>query len=134
MGPKMFCLSVIFLFKRFLLYVSFFSAEETILYCKDVHGLMKQLEIHYDTPQWRSFIDSNKSSLKAVVLHNWNQYASFPMVHSVTLKETYKDFALILKKIKYEDHGWMICGDLKILGMLFGKKLGYTKYLCFVCM
>ena len=29
-------------------YVLFFSAEETILYCNDVHGLMKQLGIHYD--------------------------------------------------------------------------------------
>jgi len=78
-------------------YVSFFSTEETILYCNDVHELMKQLGIHYDTHQWRLFIDSNKSSLKAVLLHNWNQYASLPMAHSV-------------KKIKCEDHGWMICG------------------------
>ena len=89
---------------------------------------------NYDTLQWRLFIDSNKSSLKAVSLHNWNQYASLPMAHSVTLKEKYDDLALILKKIKYEDHGWMICGDLKVISTLLDQQQSYTKYPCFLCM
>ena len=115
-------------------YASYFTAEETILYCSNVHGLMKQVGIEYDPSQWRLFIDSNKCSLKAVLLHNWNEFASLPVAHSVTLKEKYNDLALILKKIKYEDHGWMICGDLKVIGTLLGQQAGNTKYPCFLCM
>ena len=56
------------------------------------------------------------------------------MAHSVTLKEKFYDLALILKKIKYEDHGWMICSDLKVISTLLGQQQGYTKYPCFLCM
>jgi len=83
-------------------------------------------------PQWWLFIDSLQSRLKAVLLHNWNELASLPLAHSVTLKENHKDLAIILLKIKYQEHGWIICGDFKILSTLFGQHLGFTKYACFL--
>jgi len=39
---------------------------------------------------------------------------------------------LILNKIKYSDHAWTICGDLKVISMLLGQGEN-TKYLCFLC-
>jgi hypothetical protein len=46
----------------------------------------------------------------------------------VRLKESYENLALVLTKLNYKDHGWMICGDLKVLSMLLGQQSGYTKY------
>ena len=36
---------------------------------------------------------------------------------------------MLLTKIKYDEHKWMVCGDLKVLRIL----QGYTKYPCFLC-
>jgi hypothetical protein len=35
--------------------------------------------------------------------------------------------------MKYKEHGWLICGDLKVLCMLLGQQPGYTKFPCFLC-
>jgi hypothetical protein len=83
--------------------------------------------------EWRLFTNSSKRSLKAVLLHNGNNYASFPIDHSVHLKESYENLGLVLIKIGYTAHDWMICGDLKVLCMLLGQQAGYTKYQCFMC-
>jgi hypothetical protein len=81
----------------------------------------------------RLFIDSSKGSLKAVLLHNGSKYASVPVGHSVHLKESYENLALVLIKLNYTDHRWIICDDLKVLSMLLGQQSGYTKYPCFLC-
>ena len=90
------------------------------------------------------FIDSSKRSLKALLLHNTNKCAPIPVAHSVTLKEEYANIdvcssdlyaniELVLNKIKYRDHKWQICGDLKILTMIVGQQSGFTKFPCFLC-
>lgn len=88
----------------------------------------------YKSAEWRLFIDSSKVSLKCVLLHNGNKFASFPIGHSVQLKESYSTMKLVLAKVKYEDHKWVICGDLKVLSMLLGQQGGYTKFPCFLCL
>ena len=40
----------------------------------------------------------------------------------------------ILDKIKYAEHEWVICGDLKVLSILLGQQGGNTKYPCFLCL
>jgi hypothetical protein len=35
--------------------------------------------------------------------------------------------------MKYHEYNRYLCGDMKILGMLFGKQGGYTKFPCFLC-
>ena len=40
----------------------------------------------------------------------------------------------ILDRIKYTEHEWVICGDLKVLSMLLGQQGGNTKYPCFLCL
>lgn len=39
---------------------------------------------------WRLFIDSSKRSLNCVMLHNGNNFAFLPFVHSTTLKRNYE--------------------------------------------
>ncbi|KAI6657156.1 hypothetical protein LOD99_15942 [Oopsacas minuta] len=40
----------------------------------------------------------------------------------------------ILRVIDYRAHNWNICGDLKVVSLLLGLQLGYTKHMCFLCL
>lgn len=119
---------------RETVFVPYFAQDENLVYCKDIPGLMGEFGVKYDSNQWRLFIDSSKRSLKAVLLHNGNTYASVPVGHSVHLKETYDNFASLLDRICYNEHKWLICGDLKVITMLLGQQSGYTKFPCFLCL
>ena len=81
----------------------------------------------------RLFIDSSKRSLKYVLLHNRNIYGCIPIRDSVTMTEEYKNIKLILERLKYGDHQWLFCVDLKMMNFLLGQQGGYTKYPCFLC-
>jgi len=65
---------------------------------------MTELLVTYNATEWRIFIDASKRSLKAVLLHNGNRYASVPIGHSVQLKESYENLFMLLKNIKYNEH------------------------------
>jgi hypothetical protein len=39
---------------------------------------------------------------------------------------------LLLEKIQYEEYNWNIYGDLKVIALLHGLQLGYTKFCCFL--
>ena len=52
--------------------VQFFLMEGDLVYCNDIDGLMVALRITHDPDEWRLVIDSSKTSLKAVLLHNGN--------------------------------------------------------------
>ena len=82
---------------------------------------------------WRLFIDSSKRSLKCVLIRNGNQYGSIPIGHSVTLKENYENIKIVLERLKYCVHQWLICVDLKIMNFLLRQQGGHTKYPCFLC-
>ncbi|GFV38650.1 uncharacterized protein TNCV_4412041 [Trichonephila clavipes] len=75
----------------------------------------------------------SKRSLKAVLLHNGNRYASVSVGHSVHLKECCENLEFILNKLSYTEHKWTICGDMKVISMLLGQQSGYTKFPCFLC-
>jgi len=111
------------------------SKESSFVYCNNVNGLMNELAPDvYKDDEWRLFLDSSTRSLKAVLLHNTNVYAPIPLAHSTELKESYEDIQLVLNKIKYAEHKWLVCGDLKILTVILGQQFGYTKYPCFLCL
>ncbi len=76
----------------------FFAMSDTICYCSDVEGLMSSLGVEHNTEEWRLFIDSSKTNLKAVLLHNGNKYASVPVGYSIHLKETYETMSLLPEK------------------------------------
>lgn len=48
------------------------------------------------------------------------------------MKEQYENLAIILAKIRYEDHQWLVCGDLKIISMILGQQGGFTKLPCYL--
>jgi hypothetical protein len=55
---------------------------------------MQKFTIEYEVNEWQLFIDSSIRSLKAVLLHNGNNYTSLPVGHSVHLKESYENLEL----------------------------------------
>ena len=112
----------------------FFSSVKDLVYCADIGQLPLKLGVpQYETNNWRLFIYSNKQSLKCILLHNGNQFASVPIAHSTTLKEKYETVKYVLEKIGYDQHKWFICVDLEIVNFLLGQHSGFTKYPCFLC-
>lgn len=110
-----------------------FSMDKDLCFCNDIKGLFDDLGMQYDSSQWSLFIDASLYSIKAVLLHTGNVLPSIPIAHSVTLRETYDNLAFILDRIKYKDHQWLICADLKVVAILNGLQSGYTKFMCFLC-
>ena len=114
--------------------VSFFNMENKLCYCTNIPGLFMSLGLPHNPSDWRLFINSSKRSLKGVLLHNGNKYPSIPIAHSVHLKESYDNMELLLEAIKYSEYQWSLCGDLKVIGLLMGMQVGFTKYCCFLCL
>lgn len=79
-------------------------------------------------------MDSSKDSLKAVLLHNGNNFAAIPIAHTTVIKESYENFKLWLEQIDYNCQKWLICGDFKMIQMILGLQQGFTKTPCFICL
>ena len=58
-------------------YICFFAKEHSLVYCVDVQGLKLETVSNSN--------DASKSNLKAVLLHNTNQFASIPLAHSTCM-------------------------------------------------
>lgn len=116
-------------------YLTFFSVNEknSFAYCNNIRGLMIAMGHEYDPNEWRLFIDSSKRSLKAVLLFVDNKKNPVPVAISSDTKETFESMRNIINSIKYKDHLWKICADLKVISLLRGLQLGYTKNMCFIC-
>jgi len=110
-----------------------FSQEDGVVFCNNVCFIMEVLGHEYNSDQWRLFIDSSKVSLKVVLLHNGNRFPSVPLAHVTNMKENYESMKLLLGKINYDEFIWKLCGDLKVVALLIGMQLGYTKYCSFLC-
>ena len=93
----------------------YFAAENGVCYCSDISGLFEPLGFEHDPAEWRLFIDSSKSCLKAVLLHNGNKKPSISLVYADGLKETYKLMETILQLIKYSEYTRSICEDFKVI-------------------
>ena len=114
-------------------YLPFFTKKDDLVYCVDIKGLIEKLGTTYEPSDWRLFIDSSKRSLKALLLHNGKTFASIPLAHSIHMQESYENMEILLTKLKYHDHAWKVCVDIKVLNMLQGQQSGYTKFPCFLC-
>jgi len=115
-------------------FIEFFTYRDGISYCQNIEGLITKLGAIYAADDWRLFIDGSKTSLKAVLLHNGNNFGSVPLAYAVGMKENYGVLKTLLELIKYAEHGWKICSDLKVVGILIGLQYGNTKYPCFLCL
>ena len=61
---------------------------EDICHGNDFCGLMLSLDHEYKVSEWRLFINSNKTSLKAVLLHSGNRKPSVPIAYRTQTKES----------------------------------------------
>ena len=92
------------------------------VYCTDVAGLRLSVGLPaYHSSDWRLYIDSSKRSPKCVLLHSGNKYGSSPTGHSVVLKN-YSNIKVVLERLKYCDHQWPICVDLKMVNFYQDNK------------
>ena len=73
------------------------------------------------------------SALKPVP-HDLENPVPVPPTTAFGMKKTYDSMEILLKVINYSDHNWNICGDLKVISLLLGLQLGYTKHMCFLCL
>jgi len=76
---------------------------------------------------------SSPRSMALVHFHNGNRFPSVPLVNASSMKESYESMKLLLGKVKSDEFKWKLCGDLKVVALLLGMQLGYTKYCCFLC-
>ena len=107
--------------------------DGNLVVCPKVHELMAVLKITYDSSEWRLFIDSSKTSLKAVLLYNGNTMLSIPIDYAGHIKETYDNIKVLLKCTNYNQHQWQLPSDLKVIALVMAFQLSYTKYCCFLC-
>ena len=40
----------------------------------------------------------------------------------------------MLDALQYPKYSWKICEDLKVISLILGLRLGYTEYMCFLCL
>ncbi|CAN2391775.1 hypothetical protein PRIEUP_LOCUS1815 [Pristimantis euphronides] len=113
---------------------SYYEMESDVCFCTNVNCLMMELDGTHIPDHWRLFIDSSKTSWKAVLLHNGNEKPSVLLAHAVGMRETHASMEFILKMIQYSEHKWKICADRKVVALLLGLQLGYTKHMCFLCL
>lgn len=86
----------------------------------------------YKDDEWRFFTDLSKNSIKAVLLHNRNVYTPIPIAHLIKLKKKYENLKIVLGKIKYSNHQWKVCGDIKIGMILLCQQSKFKKFPCFL--
>ena len=72
-------------------------------------------------------MDSSTQIFKAILI-NKIDLKVVPLAYAKETKETYSLIQSVLKKIKYNDHLWNVCGDFKIL---MGMQQGYVH--CTLC-
>jgi hypothetical protein len=99
-----------------------------------VTGLFQAIGIACNPNEWCLFIDSSSRSHKAVLRHNGNKYLSLPLAHSVHFREDYNSIKSLLDALKYNDYGWEVIGDFKMLAFLMGLQGGFTKFPCYLCL
>ena len=93
--------------EKYLLH--FFAEDDEFVYWTDITGLMTAMGLQrYNSYEW--------------------------IAHSTKVKEEYPTKALVMNKIKYDEHKWVICVGLKMVNFLLEQQGGYTKYPCFICL
>ena len=102
-----------------------FQDKSSLVYCNNIAGLIKSMGLEYNATEWRLFIDSSSRSLKAIFWHNRNSFTSIPIGQSVQIKDTHNSR-------DHSEHKWLICGDLKVVGLVHVLQGGDTKYPCFL--
>lgn len=120
---------------RDLPFRQYFSFDEGCCYCNNVNGLITELFGNYNHIDFLLFMDSSKSSFKAVLLDKKNLLPPVPIIYWRDGKETYDSCVKIFRLLNYKEHNWHICCDFKLLQILRGIVCkGNMKYPCLFCL
>ncbi|XP_061420717.1 uncharacterized protein LOC133350399 [Lethenteron reissneri] len=115
-------------------FCSFFTRQDGLCFCHNVTSLFEAIGIACNQNEWRLFVDSSSRSLKAVLLHNGNKYPSLPLAQMVHLKEDYNSIKTLMHALKYDEYGWEVIGDFKMVAFLMGLQGDFTKFPCYLCL
>ena len=78
----------------------FFYTVKDLVYCAHIAQLLLKLGApQYKPKDWRLFIDSSKWSLKCVLLHNSNQFASVPSLTRLHWMRSMKWWSMCWRKL-----------------------------------
>ena len=103
-------------------YIIPFTRQDELYFCHNVTGLFEAIGIACNPSEWRLFINSSSRSLKGLLLHDGNMYASL-LAHWVQLKEEYSNVRILLDALKYEKYSREVIGDYKIVTLLMGLQM-----------
>ena len=99
--------------------LTFFETDNDLVYCCNMAELLVVMDVpQYDPNEWRLFIDSFMKSLKCMLFHNVNLLGAIPIGPSVYLKKRQEHIKVALDLLKYDNHKWDICADLKMANFL----------------
>lgn len=68
-----------------------------------------------------------------MLLHKSNKWPAIPLYYATDEKEDRVTLEKLLDTIKYEEHNWKLCCDLKVVKILAGMKGGNPNHGCFKC-
>ena len=64
------------------------TSNRNFVYCQDIHRLLERMGVEEHLPcKWSLFVDSNKRSLKCILLYNENETFNVPIGNSIHVKE-----------------------------------------------
>lgn len=63
-------------------------------------------------------------------LHDSNKRSEVPIAHSTKLNEDCHTIFILLQKLKYNDHEWVMYVDFKMVNFLLRQQIGCMKFLC----
>ena len=96
--------------------IQYFTKENNFVFSNNVTTLLVAMGLLQHKPdEWRLFIDSSKKSFKCVLLNNGDKFACVPVGHLVVLKEHNHNIKIVLKKLCYSEHKWVICVDFTMV-------------------
>ena len=118
--------------------IRFFTMEDGFVYCNNIQGLLLEMGLPvYKSNEWRLFINSFKRKLKCVILNGkcslMAKFACVPIRHSVIVKEHYLNVKMVWQKLSYNERNWTIGVDFKMVNILVGQQVEYTKHPRFLC-
>ena len=88
-----------------------------------------------DAMEQRLFIDSFSRSLKAVLYNRNSLFLFYLSLLGIQYKwKKLNSIDHLLSAVNYQEHKWLICGDLKVVGLVPGLQGEYTKYPFFLCL
>ena len=65
--------------------------------------------------QTGDYLSIHQLKFKAVLLYNGNRVYSIPVGYSISMSENYNNMIVLLDSLNYNNHNWMICGNLNVI-------------------